>query len=120
MVLAADKSLPPEEDSVPDPVMLTAGEARTHKGEAATVCGRVAAVRVAASVPGAPTYLDLDQVYPNQAFSIVIWRADRSNFPQSLEAAYQEKRICATGRIEVSGGAAHIVVRWPNSLRAET
>jgi hypothetical protein len=43
---------------------LTAVEAKDHIGERATVCGRVASTRYAATTRGKPTFLNLDKPYP--------------------------------------------------------
>jgi hypothetical protein len=43
---------------------LTTAEAKEHIGEQATVCGKVASARYAATTRGKPTFLDLDKPYP--------------------------------------------------------
>ncbi len=48
---------------------LMAAEAKDHMGETATVCGNVVSTRYAASTEGQPTFLYLDQTYPNKIFS---------------------------------------------------
>jgi hypothetical protein len=52
---------------------LTAVEAKDHIGEQATVCGKVASTRYAATSRGKPTFLNLDKPYPSQVFTILIW-----------------------------------------------
>ena len=59
---------------------LTAGEAKNHIGETATVCGRVASAHFAEKVKGLPTFMNLDKPYPHQIFTIVIWGTDRLKF----------------------------------------
>src|SRR5579884_1444023 len=59
---------------------LSAGEAKNHIGENATVCGQVASTHFAASSRGRPTFLNLNEPYPNQIFTIVIWGSDRPKF----------------------------------------
>jgi len=64
----------------------------------ATVCGVVASARYASQSSGQPTFLNLDEPYPRQVFTIVIWGSARASFPEPPEQAYSDKRICVTGR----------------------
>ena len=96
---------------------LTAAEANDHVGETATVCGVVASARYAASSRGQPTFLNLDQPYPNQLFTVVIWGSARGAFPMAPEVAYRAKRICVTGLIDTYRGSPQIAVRDPAAIR---
>ena len=119
-VLGAGSYLVHSDSGAPLVARLTTDEARNHSGEAATVCGYVAAARHVTSIPGDPTFLDLDHAYPWRVFSIVIWGVDRSHFLRPPESAYQGLELCVTGRIDASGGAAYITVRSPRDLRIGT
>ena len=77
---------------------ITAAEAKDYVGKQATVCGVVASTRYAASTRGRPTFLNLDEPYPNQIFTAVIWGSDRSKFGEP-EKAYANKRVCVTERL---------------------
>jgi hypothetical protein len=59
---------------------LTAQQAASHVGETATVCGIVASTNYAVRVKRQPTFLNLDQPYPQQVFTILIWGSDRPRF----------------------------------------
>jgi hypothetical protein len=48
----------------PQAKRLTAADAKDHIGEQATVCGKVASSRYAATTRGKPTFLNLDKPYP--------------------------------------------------------
>ncbi len=53
---------------------ITAAGAKHHLGEKTRICGRVAgSIHLAQDARGAPTFLNLDEAYPNQIFTIVIW-----------------------------------------------
>ena len=103
--------------SAPQQGVLTAAQAGDHVGETATVCGVVASARYAASTRGQPTFLNLDQPYPNQVFTVVIWGSARGAFPQAPEMAYRAKRICVTGLIEAYRRSPQIVVAGPDAIR---
>jgi len=83
-------------------------DARNHLGETGTVCGKVVSERTVTSSKGEPTFINLDEPYPNQTFTIVIWEEDRQDIG-SLPA--QGSRVCATGRIQSYHGVPEIVVR---------
>ena len=91
------------------------GQAATHIGETATVCGTVADTHYAEGARGAPTLLNLDQRFPHQIFTVVIWGEDRPAFG-SPEATLMGKHICITGKIELYRGHPEIILRSPNQL----
>jgi DNA/RNA endonuclease YhcR with UshA esterase domain len=89
---------------------LTSVDARSHIGETATVCGKVASAHYAARSHGEPTFLNLDKPYPNAPFTVVIWGSDRSKFG-APETTYEGRDICVTGQIKDYRGAPEIVAR---------
>ena len=78
---------------------LTPVEAKAHVGEMATVCGKVVSARFAESSTRQPTFLNLDQPFPKQIFTVVIFGSDRGKFGEP-EKAFLNQTICATGTIE--------------------
>lgn len=92
---------------------ISAADAKSHIGEHATVCGKVASERTATSSRGQPTFINLDAAYPNQIFTILIWGEDRQN----VGALPSEgSRVCATGVIQEYRGVPEIVVRSSGQL----
>jgi hypothetical protein len=96
----------------------TSREAVRHVGETATVCGVVASTKWATRSKGQPTFLNLDEPYPNQVFTILIWDSDRPAFG-SPEILYANKRICATGKIKGYRGKAEIIANHPKQINVE-
>jgi hypothetical protein len=94
---------------------LTAVEAKDHVGEQATVCGKVASTRYAATTRGKPTFLNLDKPYPNPLFTVLIWGENRERFG-APEEKYREKPICVTGKITEYRGGPEIVVSNPQNI----
>ena len=95
---------------------LTATEAKAHIGEQATVCGKVVSTRWAESSRGSPTFLNFDQPYPNQIFTLVIWGNDRSKF-DNPETTYRGKRVCVTGKISAFKGVPEVVANDPAQIK---
>lgn len=97
---------------------ITATDAKNHIGERATVCGKVVSARYADRSRSQPTFLNLDEAYPKQVFTIVIWGDDRSKFGEP-ENKYSDKRICVTGKIASYRGSPEIVANDPKAIEIE-
>jgi hypothetical protein len=94
---------------------LTAVEAKNHIGETATVCGRVASTRYADKSKGQPTFLNLDEPYPTEIFTILIWGDDRPKFG-SPETKYRDAKVCITGKISSYRSSPEIVATDANQI----
>jgi len=97
---------------------LTAAEAKNHVGEKATVCGKVVSARFAKDSKGQPTFLNLDEPYPNHIFTIVIWGSDRDKFGDIL-TKYSVKTVCVTGKISSYQGKPEIAVSDPSQIEVQ-
>ena len=86
---------------------LTAAEAKDHVGDRATVCGKVVSTHYAKSSKAEPTFLNLDEPYPKEIFTILIWGSDREKFG-SPEIEYKGLRVCVTGKITTHRGVPEI------------
>ena len=95
---------------------LTATEAKDHIGEQGTVCGKVVSTRYAESSRGSPTFLNFDQPYPNQVFTLLIWGSDRSKFGDP-ETSYRGKRISVTGKLTSFKGVPEVVASEPAQIK---
>jgi len=85
-----------------------------------TVCGIVASATYAIRSRGKPTFLNLDQPYPDEIFTIVIWGSDRNKFKNPPEVFFKGKRVCVTGIIETYRGKPRIVVRGPDQITVKS
>jgi len=92
---------------------LSAREAKDHVGEKATVCGTVASEHFAASTKGQPTFINLDEPYPKQIFTVLIWGSDRPAFGKI------PTKLCVTGTISSYRGVPEIIARTPSQIRPE-
>ena len=97
---------------------LKATEAKDHIGEQATVCGKVVSSRYAESSRGSATFLNFDQPYPNQVFTLLIWGRDRAKLGNP-ETSYRGKRICVTGKISDYKGVPEIVADTPSQVKTQ-
>lgn len=96
---------------------ITAAQAKGHVGQSETVCGRVSSTHYSRE-GRRPTFLNLDEPYPHQIFTIVIWGADRAEFGQP-EEKYRDKSVCVTGTIRSYRGVPEITARGPAQIRME-
>jgi DNA/RNA endonuclease YhcR with UshA esterase domain len=97
---------------------FTAAEAKGHIGESATVCGEVASIHFAPTTRGRPTFLNLDEPYPNQIFTALIWGSDRAKFDVP-EEHFRNKRVCVSGTIAEYRGSPEIVLYQPSQIHIE-
>jgi hypothetical protein len=95
---------------------ISAVEAGEHIGETVTVCGRVASAMYVYWTRGQPTFLNLDQAFPDQVFTVVIWSLDRPKFGMPPEERFLDKPICVTGLIEEADDLPQIVVTQPTQI----
>ena len=95
-------------------------DAHKYIGMEKTVCGTVASATYAVRTKGRPTFLNLDQPYPNQIFTVVIWGPDRNNFKNPPETFFRGKTICVTGIIESYRGKPEIIVRSPDQITVKS
>ena len=94
---------------------ITAGEAKDHVGEVRTVCGKVASTHFASKSKGEPTFLNLDEPYPKEVFTILIWGSDRAKFG-APETKYKDVTICITGKITNYRGKPEIIATEPRQI----
>lgn len=97
---------------------LTPKEAKHHIGETATVCGSVASTHYATQSKGQPTFLNLDEPYPREIFTILIWGSDRPKFG-APETKYREARVCVTGKIKSYRDVPEIVATEPSQIEIQ-
>ena len=96
---------------------IAASDAAKYVGQKATVCGIVASSAFSSRSKGQPTFLNLDQPYPRQIFTAVIWGSDRDKFSGPPQIIYRGRNICVTGVIESYRGKPEIVARTPGQIK---
>jgi hypothetical protein len=97
---------------------ITAAGAKNHIGEKATVCGKVVDTHYASRSRGEPTFLNLDERYPNQIFTIVIWGSNRGKFGDP-ETKYRNKQVCVTGKITSYRDVPEVTANEPGQIEAQ-
>jgi hypothetical protein len=94
---------------------ITPADAKDHVGEHATVCGKAVSTHYAKTTKGEPTFLNLDEPYPRQIFTILIWGSDRSKFGVP-ETSYRDQQVCVTGVITSYKGSPEVVANEPAQI----
>ena len=94
---------------------ITAAEAKNHVGENRTVCGKVVSTHYATGSKGQPTFLNLDEPYPKESFTILIWGSDRAKFG-TPETRYKDATVCVTGKITSYRGKPEIIATEPRQI----
>ena len=70
----------------------------------------------ASCVQGQPTFLNLNEPYPRQIFTVVIWGRDRHFFNNAPEVLYRGKKVCVTGLVKSFRGKPEIIVVLPSQI----
>ncbi len=89
-------------------------QARLYKGKTITVCGTVVSGKL--SQKSGATFLNLDKKFPNQLFSVSIWKDNRANFDYKPEEALLGKQICVTGEISMYQGKPTMNIKSSSQL----
>jgi len=104
-------SAPPEPE-----ITISAYEAGDHIGTPAEVCGTVVSADYLPEVNGSPTFLNLDEPYPDPLFTGVIFGTDRNKFRTSPEEIYLNRSICIRGVIRLHEDRPQIVINDPSQI----
>ncbi|HME70928.1 MAG TPA: DNA-binding protein [Myxococcota bacterium] len=91
-------------------------DAMKHVGEHARVCGKVVSAKYAQSSRRSPTFLNLDEPYPNQVFTAVIWGDAKPRFKTAPELL-KGHAVCVTGTITLYKGRAEMEVSDPAQIK---
>lgn len=94
---------------------IEAFKAPFYVGKTVMACGILRQVRVTSN----QTYLNLDNHYPNQTLTVLIWGSDIPKFTARFGniEAYTGKRICARGQIKEYKNTLQIQMKNPQFLR---
>jgi hypothetical protein len=106
------------------PPRVTATDAKNHRGETVTVCGKVVDTKTSKygiGGHGKPVIFDIDQPEPNPVFYFVTFGTQPAG-PQEAIAAYQGKSVCVTGKIIIAATTPYIMAddRSKIKLQAES
>jgi hypothetical protein len=103
------------------PPRITAADAKSHSGETVTVCGKVVDTngpRYGIAGRGKPVTFDLDQPEPNPVFYFVAF-GSKPEGPKEAVAAYQGKRVCVTGEINMSAAVPFILAADRSQIKPQ-
>jgi|SRR5580692_404342 hypothetical protein len=84
---------------------ITSAEVKNHGGETVIVCGKVVDSRISRyglAGHGKPVTFYLDEPEPHAAFSFVTFGSESGTNPEEAQGAYQDKRVCVTGKITMA------------------
>lgn len=78
-------------------------------------CGTVVSTKF--HEPSGATFLNLDRKFPNQVFSVTIWKDSRTNFSYMPEHFLLNKQVCITGVVKMSRGTPTVNVKNEKQIR---
>ncbi len=95
---------------------IASDKAVDYVGEYVTVCGEAVSAHFASRSRGKPTFLNLDEPYPRQTFTVVIWGNNRNKFGGNPENTLLWKDVCVTGRVEIFRGVAQVTAKSSDQI----
>lgn len=102
------------------PNQLAAGQYNTLKAyefadsrKKVTICGTVVSTHRSSKDN---VFLNLDKRFPNNVFSVNIWKSDLINFSYPPEIALDHKTICVTGEVTLREGVPNMNVKSEKSI----
>ena len=95
---------------------IASDKAIDYVGEYVTVCGEVVSAHFASRSRGKPTFLNIDEPYPRQTFTVVIWGNNRNKFGGDPENTLLWKDVCVTGRVEIFRGVAQVTAKSSDQI----
>jgi hypothetical protein len=76
---------------------------------------KVASTHFASKSKGQPTFLNLDEPYPKEVFTILICCSDRAKFG-APETRYKDAKVSVTGKITSYRGKPEIIATEPSQI----
>ena len=84
-----------------------------NKGKDVIVCGKVVSTKLSKN---GHTFLNLDQAFPNQIFSVTIWKSNSVNFSFQPHIKLNNKYVCFDGKITDNKGTPTMDLKNEKSL----
>jgi hypothetical protein len=104
------------------PPRISASDAKNHPGETVTVCGKVVDTKISKyglAGRGKPVNVDLDQPEPHPVFFFVTFGSQAGANPEEVQAAYQGKSVCVTGKITVVASTPYIMAADRSQIKIQ-
>ena len=98
--------------------IINSVQAQYNIGTKSTVCGTVVSTKY--SEKSGATFLNLDKKFPNQIFSVTIWKDNRANFSYMPEVELKDRKVCITGKITNSKGIPTMNISNEKSIKIIT
>ncbi len=70
-----------------------------HIGDSVVITGKIYSGRYLHNSKGAPTLLNMGDMFPNQLLTLVVWGSDRKNFSNLPEIFYINKNVRVSGKV---------------------
>jgi len=110
--------VPPLNPTTLEKGMINSVQAQYNIGTKSTVCGTVVSTKY--SEKSGATFLNLDKKFPNQIFSVTIWKDNRANFSYIPEVELSNRKVCITGKITDNKGTPTMNISNEKSIKIIT
>jgi endonuclease G len=96
--------------------MFNSIQSKIYVGETkeVTICGTVVNTKVSRN---GHVFMNFDKNFPNQVFSVAIWKKNHSNFSYNIEKEWKGKQVCVTGKVIDFGGTPTMIIEQENEIK---
>ncbi len=90
-------------------------QAKLYVGESkkVNVCGKVVGTKISKN---GHVFLNLDQSFPNQIFTVAIWKKNHPNFSYDIIKKWKGKTICLEGKVVDFGGTPTMILEKEDEI----
>jgi endonuclease G len=81
------------------------------------VCGTVVNAKISRN---GHIFMNIDKNFPNQIFSVAIWKKNHPNFSYNIETEWLGKQVCFKGKIINFGGTPTMVIEKESQVKLYT
>lgn len=79
-----------------------------------TICGTVVNTKISRN---GHIFMNIDKNFPNQVFSVAIWKKNHANFSYDIEKEWLGKQACFKGKIVNFGGIPTMILEKENQIK---
>lgn len=95
--------------------VISVNEVRDYIGQEVSVQGKVDEVVSLSSTRGKPTYFNMGGKYPDNKFTLLLWKSNKHKFTKGVDY-YEGRKIKVIGLIEMYRGKVQMVISDPGQI----
>lgn len=78
------------------------------------ICGKIVSTKITRN---GHIFMNVDKTFPNQVFTIAIWKKNHPNFSYDIIKEWEGKTVCVTGNVVEFGGTPTMIIDKENQIK---